>query len=66
MTMSEMKKRFPLLIVQAALGLAVLTGAIVAGAQAPVRLLGAITAISGITLTVKIDADGFHQVAVTE
>jgi len=64
--MSEMKKRFPLLIAQTAISLAMLTGAVVTGAQAPVRLLGTITAISGNTLTVKIDADGFHQVAVTD
>ena len=61
---SEMKKRFPLLIAQAAVGIALLAGAVVASAQAPKPFRGTITAISGNTLTVKTDADGVQQVNV--
>jgi hypothetical protein len=46
------------------MSIALLSAAIVTVAQAPVRLVGAITAISGNTITVKIDADGAHQVNV--
>ena len=61
---NEMKKRFPLLIAQAAVGMALLAVAVVAGAQAPKPFRGTITAISGNTLTVKTDADGVQQVNV--
>ena len=64
MMKSEMKKRFPLLIAQAAVGIALLAGAVVASAQAPKPFRGTITAISGNTLTVKTDADGVQQVNV--
>lgn len=56
--------RFPLLIAQAALGVTLLSAVLAAVAQAPARFVGAITAISGNTLTVKTDADGAHQVKV--
>src|ERR1039458_6206128 len=66
MMKSEMKKRFPFLMAQAAVGMVLLAGAVVAGAQAPVRFLGTITAISGNTLTVKTDTDGIQQVNVPD
>jgi hypothetical protein len=47
-----------------ALLLTVLVIAPAAGAQAPSRFLGTITAIAGNTLTVKTDADGARQVDV--
>lgn len=56
---NKMKIRFPFLLALTAMGIALL-----ADAQAPARLLGTITAINGSTLTVKIDADGTHQVNV--
>ena len=59
-----MKIRVPFLIARTAMSIALLSAAIVTVAQAPVRLVGAITAISGNTITVKIDADGAHQVNV--
>jgi hypothetical protein len=59
-----MKIRFPLSIAYLTVIFALLAGATLADAQAPARLLGTITAISGDTLTVKIDADGVHQVNV--
>jgi hypothetical protein len=61
---SEMKKQFPSIMAQVAVGMALLAGAAVTFAQAPVRFLGTITAISGNTLSVKTDADGVHQVTV--
>ncbi len=61
---STMNIRFSYLIAQAAVCMALLAGAVVADAQAPVRFVGTITAISGTTLTVKTDADGAHQVNV--
>jgi len=61
---SKMKIRVPFLIARTAMSIALLSAAIVTVAQAPVRLVGAITAISGNTITVKIDADGAHQVNV--
>jgi uncharacterized membrane protein YgcG len=66
MMKSEMKRRFPLLIAQTAVGIALLAGVVVAGAQAPMRFLGTITAISGNTLSVKADADGIHLVKVPD
>jgi uncharacterized membrane protein YgcG len=59
-----MKIRFPLWIAPVLMGIVLLAGAVLAGAQTPVRLVGAITAISGNTLTVRTDADGVHQVNV--
>jgi uncharacterized membrane protein YgcG len=61
---SKMKIRIPFLISQAAMGIALLSAATVAVAQAPSRFVGTITAISGNSLTVKTDADGAHQVNV--
>ena len=61
---SRMKIRFPFLVAQTAMGIALLAGAVVADAQAPARFVGTITAISGNTLTVKTDVDGVHQVNV--
>ena len=57
-----MKVRISFLIAQAAVCIALLS--VVAVAQTPARFVGAITAISGNTITVKIDADGAHQVNV--
>ncbi len=50
----------------ASLLLTILAGPLGAGAQSPAasRFLGAITAISGTTLTVKVDGDGDRQVLV--
>jgi hypothetical protein len=59
---SKMNTRIPFLIAQAAVCIALLP--VLAVAQAPVRFVGAITAISGNTITVKTDADGVHQVNV--
>jgi hypothetical protein len=64
MMKSKMKIRFLTTIVHMALAMAVLTGAVLAGAQAPSRFVGTITGISGNTLTVKTDADGARQVEV--
>ncbi len=61
---SRMKIRFPFLVAQTAMGIALFAGAAVADAQAPARFVGTITAISGNTLTVKTDVDGVHQVNV--
>jgi hypothetical protein len=44
--------------------MALLAATALAGAQAPSRFVGTITAISGNTLTVKTDADGERQVVV--
>jgi hypothetical protein len=56
---SKMKIRISFSIALAALGTALL-----AGAQAPARFVGTITAINDSTLTVKTDQDGAHQVNV--
>jgi hypothetical protein len=61
---STMKIRFLPWIVPALTGIALLAGTVLADAQTPSRLVGAITAISGNTLTVKTDVDGVHQVNV--
>jgi hypothetical protein len=61
---SKMKIRISLLSAHAAVGVALLSAATFAIAQAPARFVGTITAISGNTLTVKTDADGAHQVNV--
>jgi hypothetical protein len=50
---------------QAALTTAFLLAALQAGAQAPARFMGTITAINGNTLTVKVDANGDRQVQVS-
>ncbi|MGA3160714.1 MAG: hypothetical protein ABSC77_05810 [Terracidiphilus sp.] len=64
MMKSMMKKQFPYWMAQTVVGMALLVVALAAGAQAPVRFLGTVTAISGNTLSVKTDADGIHQVNV--
>jgi hypothetical protein len=64
MMKSKMKIRLLSQIVPMAVAMALLTGAVLAGAQAPSRFVGTITAISGNTLTVKTDADGERQVEV--
>jgi len=61
---NKMKKRFPFLIAQLAVGIALMASAVLAVAQAPVRFLGTITAINGNTITVKSDTNGVHQVNV--
>jgi len=61
---SKMKIRHLSPIVRMAVAMALLTGAVLAGAQAPSRFVGTITAISGNTLTVKTDADGERLVEV--
>ena len=66
MMKNKMKKRFPFLIAQAAVGIALLAGAVLVVAQAPVRFLGTITAINGNTITVKADTNGIHQVNVPD
>jgi hypothetical protein len=64
MMKNEMKRRYPFLMAQATVAMVLLAVAGVAVAQAPMRFLGTITAISGNTLTVKTDADGIHTVNV--
>jgi len=64
MIKSKMKIRLLSPIVCIAVAMALLTGAVLAGAQAPSRFLGTITAINGNTLTVKTDTDGERQVEV--
>jgi len=59
-----MKVRISFLAAQTAMVAALLSAATLAVAQAPARFVGAITAISSSTITVKIDADGAHQVNV--
>ncbi len=65
---SKIKSRAPVSMVHMALLVALLVSAplwsTVAGAQAPSRFVGAITAITGSTLTVKTDAGDVHQVNV--
>jgi hypothetical protein len=61
---NEMKIRFLFLVAKVTVGMALLAVTAAAGAQAPVRFLGTITAINGNTLSVKTDADGVHQVTV--
>jgi hypothetical protein len=60
----EMKKRFTFLMVQAAVGMALLAGAAVICAQAPKPIQGAITVIGSNTLSVKSDADVVTQIDV--
>jgi hypothetical protein len=64
MMKSKMKIRLLSPAMHLAVAMALLTGAVLAGAQAPSRFVGTITAISGNTLTVKTDADGERQVEV--
>jgi hypothetical protein len=61
-----MKTRFSLLLAQVAVSVALMAGAVPAGAQAqaPARFVGTITAINGSTLTVKTDQGEAHQVQV--
>jgi hypothetical protein len=61
---SKMKIRLLSPIAHMAVAMALLTGSVLAGAQAPSRFVGTITAISGNLLTVKTDADGERQVEV--
>jgi hypothetical protein len=61
---SKMKVRVPVSMVQGALIMALLVAAPLVRAQAPASFRGTITAISGNTLTVKIDANGERQVEV--
>jgi hypothetical protein len=60
---SKMEIRFCSLI---ALGITLLTGAVLAQAPTPARFLGTITAINGNTLTMKTDVDGIHEVKVPD
>jgi hypothetical protein len=60
----EIKRRFPFLLVQAAMGVALLTGTAVICAQAPKPIQGTITVIDSNTLSVKSDADGVTQIEV--
>jgi hypothetical protein len=64
MRKSKMKIRILSPVAHMAVAMALLAGAVLAGAQAPPRFVGTITAISGNTLTVKTDADGERQVEV--
>jgi len=61
---STMKIRLLPRIALVLIGIALLAGTVLADAQAPSKLVGAITAISSNTLTVKTDVDGVHQVNV--
>jgi hypothetical protein len=64
MMKSKMKIRFLTTIVQYGPRNGRADWRVLAGAQAPSRFVGTITAISGNTLTVKTDADGARQVEV--
>src|ERR1035437_3179421 len=57
MMKSEMKKWFPFLMAQAAVGMALLAGTVVICAQAPKPIQGTITVLGSNTLSVKSDAD---------
>jgi hypothetical protein len=61
---SKIRIRFPFSAMRGFLLLALVAGAVFVQAQAPVRFVGAITAINGSTLTVKTDSDGAHQFEV--
>jgi hypothetical protein len=61
---NKMRIRIPASLVHAALLIAFLATAPLVRAQAPSRYLGTITAISGNTLTVKVDGNGDRQVEV--
>ena len=58
------KNRFPYLMAQVTIGMALLAGSVVACAQAPRPIQGTITAVDGDTLTVKSDANGVSQIEV--
>ena len=60
----NMKTRIPVLMALLVLSIASLVGSTSLRAQAPARFVGTITAINGITLTVKTDADGERQVQI--
>jgi hypothetical protein len=64
MMKSEMKKRFPFLMAQAAVGMALLAGTVVICAQAPKPIQGTITVLGSNTLSVKSDANGVTQIEV--
>jgi uncharacterized membrane protein YgcG len=57
MMKSEKKIRFPFLMAQAVLGMALLAGAVMTCAQAPKPIQGTITVLGSNTLSVKSDAD---------
>jgi uncharacterized membrane protein YgcG len=59
-----MKIRFPFLMAQAAVGMALLAGAVMTCAQELKPFQGTITVIGGNALTVKSDADGVTQIEV--
>jgi hypothetical protein len=61
---SKIRIRNSFLIAQAALSIALLAAVPLLNAQAPARVVGTITAITGNTITVKTDADGERSVAV--
>ena len=60
----KIKIRLPFAIVRGTVGIALLAATVLAGAQAPARFVGTITAINGNTLTVKTDTDGERQVVI--
>lgn len=64
MMKSEMKKRFTFLMAQAAVGMALLAGAVMTCAQAPKPIQGTITVIGSNTLSVKSDAGTITQIKV--
>ena len=61
---SKIKIRGSVSMARAALSIVLLAAVPLLSAQAPARLVGTITAITGNTLTVKTDTDGERQVAV--
>ncbi|MGO9317257.1 MAG: hypothetical protein ACLPXT_16225 [Terracidiphilus sp.] len=60
----KMKNRFTFLLAQAAMGVALMAGAVVICAQALKPIQGTITVIDSNTLSVKSDADGITQIEV--
>jgi len=60
---SKRKNRFSLLLAQVVASIALLV-AVLAQAQAPSRIVGTITAISGNAITVKTDQGQVHQVQI--
>ena len=61
---NKMRIWFPIKIAHMAISIALLAGAVLAGAQTPSRFVGTITAIGGSTLTVKTDQGQAYQVEV--
>src|ERR1035437_479821 len=64
MMKSEMKKRFPFLMAQAAVGMALLAGTALISPQPPQPIQGTITVLGSNTLSVKSDANGVTQIEV--